>query len=57
MERKEVEVLSEASNYAVIRMPGRHFPGYVVQGDSLSHFMQPRPFNRSARGWAWATKS
>ena len=31
----EVEVLSEAANAAVVRMPGRRFPGVVVQGDSL----------------------
>jgi len=36
MERKDVEVFAEASNYAIVRMPGRQFPGYVVQGDSLS---------------------
>jgi hypothetical protein len=35
MERKELEVYSEASNYAVVRMPGRNFPGCVVQGDTL----------------------
>lgn len=32
----ELEVFSEASNYAVIRPPGRRFPGSVIQGDSLS---------------------
>jgi len=36
MKRKEVEVFAEASNYAIVRMPGRQFPGCVVQGDSLS---------------------
>lgn len=36
MERKEVEVYSEVSNYGIVRMPGRNFPGAVVQGDSLS---------------------
>lgn len=36
MRRIEVEVLSEASNLAVIKLPGRAFPGSVVQGDSLS---------------------
>jgi hypothetical protein len=30
-----VEVLSEATNSAVVRMPGRRFPGAVIQGDSL----------------------
>lgn len=37
MQKKELEVLSEASNVAVVRMPGRRFPGSVIQGDSLSH--------------------
>lgn len=32
----ELEVYSEASNQAVIKAPGRQFPGIVVQGDSLS---------------------
>jgi hypothetical protein len=36
MERKELEVYSEAPNYAIVRMPGRRFPGCVIQGDSLS---------------------
>ncbi|HKD35261.1 MAG TPA: hypothetical protein VKB78_00630 [Pirellulales bacterium] len=37
MKRLELEVLSDASNAAVVRMPGRHFPGVVVQGDTLSN--------------------
>ena len=32
----QVEVLSEDSLQAVIKLPGRAFPGSVVQGDSLS---------------------
>ena len=36
MERIELEVYSDASNQAVIRPPGRQFPGSVIQGDSLS---------------------
>jgi hypothetical protein len=36
MERKELEVYSEATSQAVIRPPGRRFPGSVIQGDSLS---------------------
>ena len=36
IETKPIEVLSEASNLAVVRMPGRKFPGVVIQGDSLS---------------------
>jgi hypothetical protein len=30
-----IRVLSSASNYAVVQMPGRRFPGMVVQGDRL----------------------
>jgi hypothetical protein len=33
---QEPEVLSDVSNNAVVRMPGRRFPGLVIQGDSLS---------------------
>lgn len=36
MKLVEVEVFSEAPNHAVIRAPGRRFPGAVIQGDSLS---------------------
>ncbi len=30
-----VEICSDASNNAVMRHPGRRFPGVLVQGDSL----------------------
>jgi hypothetical protein len=36
MERIEVELLTDGGNDAVVRMPGRQFPGMVIQGDSLS---------------------
>jgi hypothetical protein len=35
VERLELEVYSQASNAAIVRMPGRKFPGMVIQGDSL----------------------
>ena len=35
MEKMEIEVFSQASNVAIVRMPGRRFPGSVIQGDSL----------------------
>lgn len=35
MTRVQLELLSEAGNHAVVRMPGRQFPGSVIQGDSL----------------------
>jgi hypothetical protein len=31
----EIQILSEASNMAIVRLPGRRFPGVVVQGDTL----------------------
>ena len=31
-----LELVSDASNFAVVRMPGRRFPGCVIQGDTLS---------------------
>lgn len=36
MKRMELEVFSDATNLAVVRMPGRQFPGLVMQGDSLA---------------------
>ena len=35
MEIKPLEVYCEDSNYAVIKPPGRNYPGAVIQGDSL----------------------
>ncbi|MER6268605.1 hypothetical protein [Streptomyces sp900105755] len=35
MERIEVELFTGGANDAVVRMPGRRFPGVLVQGDSL----------------------
>jgi len=29
------ELLSAPENYAVVQLPGRNFPGVVMQGDSL----------------------
>jgi hypothetical protein len=36
MEKIEIEVYTQASNLAIVRMPGRQFPSVVVQGDSLN---------------------
>lgn len=36
MERKELIVFSDSPNVAVIQVPGRQFPGSVIQGDSLA---------------------
>jgi hypothetical protein len=36
MRKLELEVYGNASNAAVVRAPGRRFPGVVVQGDTLA---------------------
>ena len=33
--KTDVEILSEVTNCAVVRLPERRFPGVVVQGDTL----------------------
>ena len=35
MELQPLEVFASDSNYAVVKPPGRRFPGSVIQGDSL----------------------
>jgi len=35
MHVESVEIFDDTSNRAVMRHPGRHFPGVLVQGDSL----------------------
>lgn len=37
MKRIELDVITENTNAAVVRMPGRRFPGIVLQGDSLNY--------------------
>jgi hypothetical protein len=37
---KEVEVLSDKTNSAVIRMPERQFPGLLLQGDTVSSWCE-----------------
>jgi hypothetical protein len=37
MEKIEVELFANISNSPVIKMPGRHYPGVVIQGDSLAN--------------------
>src|SRR5438876_12318616 len=36
MAEGSLEVLSQAINRPVLRMPGRRFPGILIQGDTLS---------------------
>ncbi|MEI5522469.1 hypothetical protein WB401_15700 [Streptomyces brasiliscabiei] len=35
MERVEAELFTDGGNDAVVRLPGRKFPGVLIQGDSL----------------------
>jgi hypothetical protein len=35
MHKAEVEIFSDLTNAAIMRHPGRHFPGLVLQGDTL----------------------
>ncbi len=34
--KTEVEIFTDPTNYAIVRLPGRKYPGVVFQGDSLS---------------------
>ncbi|MFE7774479.1 DUF6959 family protein [Streptomyces sp. NPDC057445] len=36
MKRVEAELFTDSGNNAVVRLPGRRFPGILIQGDSLS---------------------
>jgi hypothetical protein len=36
MRKELLEILSDSSNYSVIRHPNRNFPGSLIQGDSLN---------------------
>ncbi|MEV0226648.1 hypothetical protein [Streptomyces sp. NPDC050704] len=35
MERIEAELFTDGGSDAVVRLPGRRFPGVLIQGDSL----------------------
>ena len=37
MKTMQVEIYSDASNAAVMRHPGRNYPGVLVQGDTISN--------------------
>lgn len=36
----DVRLLTPATNYAIVHLPGRHFPGVVFQGDSLNSLIE-----------------
>lgn len=40
MRIEQVEIYSDASNMAIMRHPGRRFPGMLIQGDSLYNLCQ-----------------
>ena len=51
-----LEVLSEKSNFAVVRMARRNFPGPVIQGDTLnSLYRDVRDLERQLRTTLGAT--
>lgn len=35
IEQVEADLFTDGSNNAVVRLPGRQFPGVLIQGDSL----------------------
>lgn len=44
-----IKLLSKSTNYAVVQLPGRNFPGVVLQGDSLhSLLMQAEDIQKLA---------
>lgn len=48
MRVEPVEIYSDASNHAVMRHPGRKFPGSLVQGDTLHILTRQAETIRSA---------
>ena len=40
MRTEMVDIYSDQTNAAILRHPGRRFPGVLVQGDSLSRLCQ-----------------
>lgn len=37
---QNLKLLSPSTNYAVVQMPGRNFPGVIIQGDTLHALVQ-----------------
>src|SRR5690349_3003999 len=37
---EQVDILSHISNSAIVQLPGRKFPGIVIQGDTLSNLFE-----------------
>jgi len=40
MKKESVEIYSDATNQAVIKHPGRNYPGVLIQGDTLYFLCQ-----------------
>jgi hypothetical protein len=39
MTKLQVELFTDQGNNAVVRLPGRQYPGVLIQGDSLAHLV------------------
>jgi hypothetical protein len=48
MRKEEIEIYSDEPNLAILRHPGRNFPGVLVQGDTL-HWLCQMADNACAR--------
>ena len=44
MREENVEIFSDSTNAAVMRHPGRRFPGILIQGDALYSMCQQADF-------------
>lgn len=61
MRTAATDILSETTNVVVMRHPDRHFPGVLVQGDTLYTLCQRaddvcREIGRSSSGFAQANE-
>ncbi|WP_373294465.1 DUF6959 family protein [Streptomyces albiflavescens] len=57
MERVEAELFTDGGNDAVVRLPGRNFPGVLIQGDTLSAAMVRLPPRATLWGGALGAKT
>lgn len=52
MRTETVEIYSDATNAAVMRHPGRRFPGVLIQGDTLASLVRRIERIRDNKGGA-----
>jgi hypothetical protein len=63
MEKLEIEVFSKETNKGIVRMPGRSFPGLVIQGDTMStladhaEYIYEKCRNSDDEDLLWETKN